>query len=150
MESVDAAGDMCRAALIKTRLSRYGQPTIITNIASDNPVYRQEIFGPVLSFYVVSDEAAAIALANDVPFGLGSSIFTADLERGERLALQIESGMTFVNNPTWSTPQMPFGGVKNSGYGRELSQLGFGEFVNWKLVAISKAGALPPGFDKAG
>lgn len=154
LEQIDAAKSAgAEIALGGKRIDRPGsfiEPTIITNIALDNPVYRQEIFGPVLSFYVVPDEAAAIALANDVPFGLGSSVFTADLERGERLALQIESGMTFVNNPTWSTPQMPFGGVKNSGYGRELSQLGFGEFVNWKLVAISKAGALPPGFDKAG
>ncbi|TDK31230.1 NAD-dependent succinate-semialdehyde dehydrogenase [Rhizobium deserti] len=132
------------------RPGSYLEPTIITNIGIDNPVYRQEIFGPVLSFYVVPDEESAIKLANDVPFGLGGSVFTADLARGERVALQIESGMSFVNNPTWSTPQMPFGGIKNSGYGRELSQLGFGEFVNWKLVAISQPGALPPGFDAAG
>lgn len=154
LEQIDAAKSAgAEIALGGKRVDRPGsflEPTIITNITPSNPVYRQEIFGPVLSFYVVPDEAAAIELANDVPFGLGSSVFTADLERGERLALQIESGMTFVNNPTWSTPQMPFGGVKNSGYGRELSQLGFGEFVNWKLVAVSESGALPPGFDKAG
>lgn len=132
------------------RPGSYLQPTILTGITRENPVYRQEIFGPVLSFYVVEDEAAAIALANDVPFGLGGSVFTSDLARGERVALAIESGMAFVNNPTWSTPKMPFGGVKNSGYGRELSQLGFGEFVNWKLVAISPAGAHPPGADAAG
>jgi succinate-semialdehyde dehydrogenase/glutarate-semialdehyde dehydrogenase len=132
------------------RPGSYLQATILTDIGEDNPIYREEIFGPVLSFYVVPDEAAAIKLANDVPFGLGGSVFTADLERGERIALEIESGMAFVNNPTWSTPQMPFGGVKNSSYGRELSQLGFGEFVNWKLVAISPAGALPPGAAAAG
>lgn len=151
IEVARAAG--AEIALGGSRIDRPGsylEPTIITNIDNDNPVYRQEIFGPVLSFYVVPDEASAIKLANDVPFGLGSSVFTADLARGERIALQIESGMSFVNNPTWSTPQMPFGGVKNSGYGRELSQLGFGEFVNWKLVAISEAGSLPPGFDAAG
>jgi succinate-semialdehyde dehydrogenase/glutarate-semialdehyde dehydrogenase len=154
LEQIDVARNAgAEIALGGKRIDRPGsflEPTIITNITPENPVYKQEIFGPVLSFYVVADEAAAIKLANDVPFGLGSSIFTSDLEHGERLALEIESGMTFVNNPTWSTPQMPFGGVKNSGYGRELSQLGFGEFVNWKLVAISKAGALAPGFDKAG
>ncbi|MGN6123913.1 MAG: aldehyde dehydrogenase family protein [Sphingomonas oligoaromativorans] len=127
------------------RPGSYLEPTILTGITPDNPIYRQEIFGPVLSFYVVADEAEAIALANDVPFGLGGSVFTVDLERGKRVGLAIESGMAFINNPTWSTPHMPFGGVKNSGYGRELSQLGFGEFVNWKLIAVSPAGALPPG-----
>ena len=132
------------------RAGSYLQPTILTGIARQNPIYSEELFGPVLSFHVVPDEAAAIALANDVPFGLGGSVFTADLERGERVALAIESGMAFVNHPTWSTPQMPFGGVKNSGYGRELSQWGFGEFVNWKLVAISPAGSPPPGADAAG
>lgn len=151
IEMAKAAG--ATVALGGHRIDRPGSylaPTILTDINRDNPVYAQEIFGPVLSFYVVADEAAAIALANDVPFGLGGSVFTADLERGERVALALESGMAFVNNPTWSTPQMPFGGIKNSGYGRELSQLGFGEFVNWKLVAVSPAGALPPGADAAG
>lgn len=132
------------------RPGSYLEPTILSGITKDNPAYREEIFGPVLSFYVVPDEESAIRLANDVPFGLGASVFTADLERGKRIALAIESGMTFVNNPTWSTPHLPFGGVKNSGYGRELSQLGFGEFVNWKLVAVSEAGALPPGAGAAG
>ncbi|ATI79973.1 aldehyde dehydrogenase family protein [Sphingobium yanoikuyae] len=132
------------------RAGSYLEPTILANVNADNPVYRKEIFGPVLMFHVVADEAAAIALANDVPFGLGGSVFTADLERGERVALAIESGMAFVNGPTWSTPQMPFGGIKNSGYGRELSQLGFGEFVNWKLVAVAPAGSMPPGADAAG
>jgi succinate-semialdehyde dehydrogenase/glutarate-semialdehyde dehydrogenase len=151
IEEAKASG--AKIALGGSRIDRAGsylEPTILTDIGKDNPVYAQEIFGPVLSFYVVPDEAAAIALANDVPFGLGGAVFTADLERGKRLALAIESGMAFVNNPTWSTPQMPFGGIKNSGYGRELSQLGFGEFVNWKLVAVSAAGALPPGADAAG
>jgi succinate-semialdehyde dehydrogenase/glutarate-semialdehyde dehydrogenase len=151
IEEAKAAG--AEVTLGGNRIDRPGsylEATILTGITKSNPVYAQEIFGPVLSFYVVPDEAAAIALANDVPFGLGGSVFTADLERGERVALAIDSGMAFVNNPTWSTPQMPFGGIKNSGYGRELSQLGFGEFVNWKLVAISPAGALPPGADAAG
>ncbi|UYY58065.1 NAD-dependent succinate-semialdehyde dehydrogenase [Sphingomonas sp. S2-65] len=151
IEEAKAAG--AEIALGGSRIDRTGsylEPTILANIGKDNPVYSQEIFGPVLSFYVVPDEAAAVALANDVPFGLGGSVFTGDLKRGERVALAIESGMAFVNNPTWSTPQMPFGGIKNSGYGRELSQLGFGEFVNWKLVAVSPPGALPPGADAAG
>lgn len=146
IEAAKLAG--AQVALGGRRIDRPGsylEPTILTGITPDNPAWREEIFGPVLSFYVAPDEAAALRIANDVPFGLGGSVFTADLERGRRIALQIESGIAFVNNPTWSTPQMPFGGVKNSGYGRELSQLGFGEFVNWKLVAVSVPGALPPG-----
>lgn len=151
IEAAEAAG--ARIALGGKRIDRPGsylEPTIIADIAPDNPVFAQEIFGPVLSFHVVADETAAIKLANATPFGLGGSVFTADIERGERVALALESGMAFVNHPTWSTPQMPFGGIKNSGYGRELSELGFAEFLNWKLVATSPAGAPPPGADAAG
>jgi succinate-semialdehyde dehydrogenase / glutarate-semialdehyde dehydrogenase len=128
----------------------YLEATILTDIDPSNPIYLQELFGPVLSFYVVDSEEEAIELANAVPYGLGGSVFTADLARGERIALQIESGMAFVNNPTWTAPELPFGGVKNSGYGRELSELGFGEFVNHKLVAISPVGAPAPGVSAAG
>lgn len=128
----------------------YLEATILTDISPENPVYLQELFGPVISFYVVDSEAEAIQLANVVPYGLGGSVFTADLERGEKIALQIESGMAFVNHPTWTAPELPFGGVKNSGYGRELSELGFGEFINHKLVAISPAGTPPPGATEAG
>ena len=140
-------------ALGGARMSRPGfylEATILTDIAADNPVYVQELFGPVVSFYVVESEAAAIRLANATPFGLGGSVFTADLERGRRVADQIESGMVFVNHPTWTAPQLPFGGVKNSGYGRELSELGFGEFVNRKLVSISPVGAPPPAVSQGG
>jgi len=142
-----------RIALGGNRIERPGaylEPTILTNIDARNPIYREEVFGPVLSFYVVDSEEEALRLANDVDFGLGSSIFTSDLERGAKLALSIESGMTFINHPTWSAPQLIFGGVKNSGYGRELGELGFSEFVNHKLVAISPAGSSPLGADTAG
>ncbi len=122
----------------------YLEPTILTGISEDNPVYTQELFGPVLSFYVVESEEAALTIANATPFGLGASVFTADLNRGEALARRVESGMVFVNRPVWSTPELPFGGIKNSGYGRELSELGIGEFVNRKLINISAAGAPPP------
>lgn len=123
----------------------YVQATILSDIAAENPVRQQELFGPVVSFYVVKSEDEAIELANSTSFGLGGSIFTADLEHGRRLADRIDSGMVFVNNPTWTAPELPFGGVKNSGYGRELSELGFGEFVNRKLVSVSPAGSPPPG-----
>jgi succinate-semialdehyde dehydrogenase/glutarate-semialdehyde dehydrogenase len=128
----------------------YVEATILTDIDEHNPVYRQELFGPVVSFYVVESEAQAIELANATPFGLGGSVFTADLERGRRVAAQIESGMVFVNHPTWTAPELPFGGIKNSGYGRELSELGFGEFVNRKLVSVTPAGSPPPSVTNAG
>ncbi len=128
----------------------YVEATILTEIDKTNPIYIQELFGPVISFYVVASEAEAIELANATPFGLGGSVFTANLDRGRRVAEQIESGMAFVNHPTWTAPELPFGGVKNSGYGRELSELGFGEFVNRKLIAVSPVGSPPPGVSAAG
>lgn len=96
-----------------------------------------ELFGPVASFYVVKDEQAAIDLANDSDFGLGGSVFTKDIERGKKIADQIDSGMVFINHPTWTQPDLPFGGTKHSGIGRELSELGIHEFVNKKLIRVS-------------
>jgi succinate-semialdehyde dehydrogenase/glutarate-semialdehyde dehydrogenase len=142
-----------RIALGGKRVNRpgfYVEATILTDITKENPIYTQELFGPVASFYVVNSEAEAIALANATPFGLGGSVFTANIERGKHLAAQIESGMVFVNHPTWTAPELPFGGIKNSGYGRELSELGFGEFVNRRLLSISPVGAPPPGVNQAG
>lgn len=123
----------------------YLEPTVLSGITEANPIYVEELFGPVASFYVVDDEAEAIRLANATPFGLGASVFTADIERGRRVATLIESGMVFVNQPAWTAPQLPFGGVKNSGFGRELSELGFGEFVNQKLINVAPAGSPPWG-----
>ena len=100
--------------------------------------YHEELFGPVASFYRVKDEQAAINLANDSAFGLGGSVFTSDIERGKRVADQIDSGMVFINHPTWTQADLPFGGTKRSGYGRELSELGINEFVNKKLIRISE------------
>jgi succinate-semialdehyde dehydrogenase / glutarate-semialdehyde dehydrogenase len=114
------------------------QPTILTNIKPENPAYYEELFGPVAVFYSVKDEQAAIDLANDTPFGLGGSVFTKDIERGKRVADQIDTGMVFINHPTWTQADLPFGGTKGSGYGRELSELGITEFVNKKLIRISK------------
>jgi succinate-semialdehyde dehydrogenase/glutarate-semialdehyde dehydrogenase len=128
----------------------YVEATILADIGKDNPVYRQELFGPVASFYVVDTEDAAVELANATPFGLGGSVFTGDLKRGRRVASRIDSGMVFINHPTWTAPALPFGGIKNSGYGRELSELGFGEFVNRRLVSVSPVGAPPPSVDQAG
>lgn len=113
------------------------QPTILTDISESNPAYKEEFFGPVALFFRVADETAAVALANDSPFGLGGSVFTQDIERGKRLARQIDTGMVFINAPASSSPELPFGGVKNSGYGRELSGAGIQEFVNKKLIRVA-------------
>ena len=113
------------------------QPTILTDIAPDNPAYSEEFFGPVALFFRVADEDAAVALANDSSFGLGGSVFTRDVARGKRIASRIESGMVFINHPTWTAADLPFGGIKHSGYGRELSSLGIQEFVNKKLIRVA-------------
>jgi succinate-semialdehyde dehydrogenase/glutarate-semialdehyde dehydrogenase len=119
------------------RPGAFMQPTILTNIKPDNPAYREEFFGPVALIFRVKNEDEAVALANDSDFGLGGSIFTSDIARGKRVASRIETGMVFINQPTWTTADLPFGGIKNSGYGRELSSMGIQEFVNKKLVRVA-------------
>jgi succinate-semialdehyde dehydrogenase/glutarate-semialdehyde dehydrogenase len=119
------------------RIDRPGsfmQPTILTDIKPDNPAFREEFFGPVALFFRVKSEDEAIALANDSDFGLGGSVFTKDIERGKRVASRVETGMMFINNISWSDAELPFGGIKSSGYGRELGDMGIQEFVNKKLV----------------
>jgi succinate-semialdehyde dehydrogenase / glutarate-semialdehyde dehydrogenase len=123
----------------------YLQPTILTGMNEKNPASVLEFFGPVASLYVVDTEDEAIDVANATPFGLGASVFTGDVEAGRRVARQIESGMVYINQPAWTAPEIPFGGIKNSGFGRELSELGFGEFVNRKLVNAAPAGSPPWG-----
>ena len=113
------------------------QPTVITDIREDNPAFKEEFFGPVALFFRVANEDAAVALANDSPFGLGGSVFTQDIERGKRVARKIDTGMMFINSSAVSSPELPFGGVKNSGYGRELSGAGIQEFVNKKLIRVN-------------
>jgi len=112
------------------------EPTVLTDIKSDNPAYRQEFFGPVALIFPAKDEADAIAIANDSPFGLGGSVYSTDIERAKRVASRVETGMVFINYPDVSWPDLPFGGIKRSGYGKELSNLGFEEFVNKKLVLV--------------
>jgi len=114
----------------------YFNPTILTDVTRDMPTYDQELFGPVATVYIVDDEEAAIKLANDSSYGLGGSVYTKDIARGRRVAERIETGMMFVNQPTNSQAELPFGGIKNSGYGRELSHLGILEFVNKKLIHL--------------
>jgi len=109
-------------------------PTILTDVKPDNPAFRDEFFGPVALFFRVKDEDAAVALANDSDFGLGGSVFTSDIARGRRVASRVETGMMFINNISWSDAELPFGGIKASGYGRELGDMGIQQFVNKKLV----------------
>lgn len=112
------------------------QPTVLTDIPTAAPAYYEELFGPVATLFKVKNEDDAIALANDSKFGLGASIWSEDKEKAEQLAAKIESGAVFINAMVASNPHLPFGGVKKSGYGRELSRYGILEFVNSKTVYL--------------
>jgi succinate-semialdehyde dehydrogenase/glutarate-semialdehyde dehydrogenase len=123
------------------RPGSYMQPTILTDIKPNNPAFREEFFGPVALFFRVKDEHQAVALANDSDFGLGGSVFTKDIAHGKRVASRVDTGMMFINNISWSDAELPFGGIKDSGYGRELGDMGIQEFVNKKLVRYVAAEA---------
>ena len=110
-------------------------PTVLTNVAPGMPAWDEELFGPVAAIICVRDEAEALQVANGSRFGLGAAVFTRDRARGERIAAsELEAGNCFVNALVRSDPKLPFGGVKDSGYGRELSHFGIREFVNVKTV----------------
>lgn len=136
--AVNAGAEIILGGSRIKRDGAYMEATILTNIDAKNPVFYEEFFGPVALFFIVKNEEEAIALANDSPFGLGCSIFTQDIERGKRVANLIDTGMVFINHPTWTQADLPFGGTKGSGYGREMAQLGLEEFVNKKLIRISE------------
>jgi succinate-semialdehyde dehydrogenase/glutarate-semialdehyde dehydrogenase len=113
------------------------QPTILENVGLDNPARYWEFFGPVSMLFRAKDEEDAVAIANDTPFGLGGSVFTSNLKHGEEVARKISTGMVFVNHPTMVKADIPFGGIRNSGFGRELLDLGIKEFVNHKVVGVA-------------
>ena len=116
----------------------YYPPTVLTSVARGMPAYEEELFGPVAAIIPVKDEEEAIATANDSVFGLGGAVITRDLARGERIAAElVDSGCVFVNDNVKSDPRLPFGGIKESGYGRELSAYGIKEFVNIKSVSVA-------------
>jgi succinate-semialdehyde dehydrogenase/glutarate-semialdehyde dehydrogenase len=113
-------------------------PTVITGVTPDMRMYREEVFGPVAQLYAVPDIDAAIRLANDTAFGLASNAWTSDPAEQDRFIDELAAGQVFINGMATSYPDLPFGGVKNSGYGRELSDLGIREFCNAKTVWIGK------------
>jgi succinate-semialdehyde dehydrogenase/glutarate-semialdehyde dehydrogenase len=118
------------------RNGTYFEPTVLTDITPDNDAYREELFGPVASVYRVQSEEEAVALANDTAYGLGSYLMTTDPEQAERVANQIDAGMVYVNIVGADGAELPFGGTKRSGFGRELGRYGADEFVNKKLIRI--------------
>jgi len=138
-QSIDAGATVVIGGGRPDRKGAFFNPTILTDITPDMPTFDEELFGPVASIYVVKDEEAAIGLANNSSYGLGGSVYTSDVERGRRVAEKIDTGMMFINQPTNSQAELPFGGTKNSGYGRELSHLGILEFVNKKLIHCGPA-----------
>jgi succinate-semialdehyde dehydrogenase/glutarate-semialdehyde dehydrogenase len=120
----------------KLLLGAYYPPTVLAEVKPGMPAYDDELFGPVAAIIKARDELDAIRIANDTIFGLGAAVFTRDIQRGEKVARQLEAGSTFVNSPVASDPRLPFGGIKQSGYGRELGSYGIKEFVNAKTIYL--------------
>ncbi|MFB1299547.1 NAD-dependent succinate-semialdehyde dehydrogenase [Mycobacterium sp. pW049] len=120
-----------------SRSGAYFPPGVLTNLSPDSPAAKEELFGPVATVYKVADENEAVELANDTPFGLGSYVFTTDPDQAKRVADKIDAGMVFVNAVGAEGAELPFGGVKRSGFGRELGRFGIDEFVNKKLIRIA-------------
>jgi succinate-semialdehyde dehydrogenase/glutarate-semialdehyde dehydrogenase len=138
-KSVEAGARVLTGGKPMDEPGNFYPPTVITDIPRESPAYREEIFGPVASLFKVKDIDEAISIANDTSFGLGSSAWTNDPEERERFISEIEAGMVYINRMVESTPEVPFGGAKNSGYGRELSHFGIHEFTNIKTVWIDES-----------
>jgi len=125
-------------ALRGRRDGAFFSPSVLTDVSPQSDAYREEFFGPVAAIYRVENETAAVQVANDIPYGLGSYLFTTDAEQALRVADLIEAGMVFINGSLLDSPELPFGGVKRSGFGRELGRFGIAEFANKKLIRILK------------
>lgn len=120
------------------RPGAFFNPTILADIPKNSPAYKEELFGPVATVFRVLDDEEAVAMANDSPYGLGGSVWTKNIKRGQKLARQINSGAVYINKMMASDPAVPFGGVKRSGYGRELSFVGIHEFLNQKTIWVEE------------
>lgn len=137
VESIQQGANCVLGGKVPEDVGAFYPPTVLTNVKPGMIAFDQELFGPVASITKVYSESEAIKLANQSPYGLGSAIFTQDIKKAEYIAkYEIESGICFVNDFVVSDPRLPFGGVKKSGYGRELSELGIKEFTNAKTIAI--------------
>ena len=136
--TIEAGAELLIGGEIPPGPGAYYPPTVLAGVRKGMPAYEEELFGPVATVIDVADEAEAIVVANDSPFGLGAAVFSADVARAEHIAAtQLEAGCCFVNTLVASDPRLPFGGIKTSGYGRELSELGIKEFVNQKTVVVA-------------
>jgi succinate-semialdehyde dehydrogenase/glutarate-semialdehyde dehydrogenase len=138
--SIDKGAKCVLGGEVPERPGFFYPPTLLTEVTKGMPAYEEEMFGPVASIIEAAGEAEAIDIANDSEFGLGAAVFTSDPVRGEQIATEaLHAGSCFVNDFVKSDPRLPFGGVKDSGYGRELAAFGIREFVNIKTVSIGKA-----------
>jgi len=146
--TLDQGGELVMGGKPMDRKGAYYQPTVLTEVPPDSVAATEETFGPVASVTRISDELEAIEVANSTTFGLGASVWTSDLDRGEQFAREFDAGLCFVNELVKSDPRLPFGGVKNSGYGRELGRHGIREFVNTKTIWVQHGlGEEPTGDD---
>jgi len=137
-EQVDrAVADGATLTSEGARAGAHFPPGVLTNVSPESSTFTEELFGPVATVFKVADEQSAIELANDTPFGLGSYVYTTDAQQARRVADQIQAGMVFVNAVGIEGVELPFGGVKRSGFGRELGRFGIDEFVNKKLIRIA-------------
>ena len=135
--SLDQGAVLVTGGIISEPPGSFYPPTLIVNVTPGMPAFDDELFGPVAVVIAAKDEQQALDLANQTKFGLGAAVFTADIEKGKKIATEVlEAGCCFVNDFVKSDPRLPFGGIKESGYGRELSEFGIHEFVNIKTVVV--------------
>jgi len=139
MDSVERGATLLLGGEIPPGEGAYYPPTVLAGVRPGMSAYDEELFGPVAALVAARDESDAIRIANDSAFGLGAAVFTRDLDRGERVAQRLEAGATFVNALVASDPRLPFGGIKESGYGRELGAYGIREFVNIKTIVVRRS-----------
>jgi succinate-semialdehyde dehydrogenase/glutarate-semialdehyde dehydrogenase len=142
-ESVSSGAEVATGGFDVDAPGCFVKPIVMTGVTPEMPVFREETFGPVAAIVRVADADEAVAVANDSDFGLGASVWTTDLERGKQVAARVQSGMVFVNSIVFSDARLPFGGMKRSGYGRELGDYGIREFVDVKSVAVHSAADQP-------